>query len=109
MPRLPRTGSLAGWPPALLRGRLRIRLRRVFFVFAVILMMALTVWTTAEAAMDFPSRWAGYLVLFCGLASAWSGLSLLRWKTNLAIVLLFFFAFGAIAGLPIILLAFSSD
>jgi hypothetical protein len=72
-------------------------------------MAGVSLWTTAEAVMDFPSRWGGYLVLICWLAAAWSGLSLLRWKTIWALLLLTFFAVSAIAGLPILLLAFSSD
>ena len=84
-------------------------LRRVLEVLAVTLMAALTIWTTAEAAWDFPSRWGGYLVLFCWLASAWSGLSLLRGKSDWAILLLILFAVFAIAGLPILAIAFSSD
>jgi hypothetical protein len=74
-----------------------------------ILMAALTTVTLATAIMEFPSRWGGYLILLFWLASAWSGLSLLWRRNGLALLILFFSLSVAIGGLPIAMIAFSSD
>jgi len=83
--------------------------RRALVLSAVTLTALLTIWTALVAVMDFPLRWGGYLVLFCGLASVWSGLSLLRWKTGLTVFFFFLFLCFSVAGLPIVLIAFSGD
>ena len=85
------------------------RLYQAFVAVGIILTTALTIWTIVEAAIDFRVRWAGYLVLFCWLASVWSGLRLLRRKTERAFVVLLVSTASALAGLPIMLIAFSRD
>ena len=53
----------------------------------------LTIWTIATVASDLTREgsyppWGLYFLWFLLLAVVWSGLSLLRWRTNLAIVVL---------------------
>jgi hypothetical protein len=60
---------------------------------AVSMAAALTLWTIAVVASDLTREdnyppWALYILWFLLLAMVWSGLSLLRWRTNLAIVVL---------------------
>jgi hypothetical protein len=55
---------------------------------------AFTVWAIAVMASDLMREdshapWALYLLWFLLLAMFWSGLSLLRWRTTLAIIVLF--------------------
>jgi hypothetical protein len=77
---------------------------------AVSLASALTVWTIAVVANDLAREdsyppWGLYFLWFSLLAAAWSGLSLLRWRTNLAIVVLLLSALYALPlGVLIILL-----
>ena len=58
---------------------------------AVSMASALTMWTIAVVVSDLAREgsyppWGLYFLWFLLLAVVWSGLSLLRWRTNLAIV-----------------------
>lgn len=55
---------------------------------------AFTVWAIAVMTSDLmrennDAPWALYLLWFLLLTMVWSGLSLLRWRTTLAIIVLF--------------------
>jgi len=70
----------------------------------------LTIWTIATVASDLAREgsyppWGLYFLWLSLLAMVWSGLSLLRWRTNLAIVVLLLSAAYALPlGMLIILL-----
>ena len=70
----------------------------------------LTIWTIATVGSDLAREgsyppWGLYFLWFLLLAMVWSGLSLLRWRTNLAIVILLLSAAYALPlGVLIILL-----
>jgi hypothetical protein len=85
------------------------RSHNILLTAVAILMAVLTAFAIATAIVDFPSRWGGYLILLFWLASAWSGLSLFWRKSGLALIILLFSMSVAIGGLPIALIAFSSD
>jgi hypothetical protein len=90
-------------------------LRGWFMAIAVSLASALTLWTIVAVASDLTREasyppWALYFLWFLLLAVAWSGLSLLRWRTNLAIVVLLLSAAYALPlGVLIVLLRAVSD
>ena len=70
------------------------RLLRWPIAVATGLAAAFTVWAIAVMASDLMREdshapWALYLLWFLLLAMFWSGLSLLRWRTTLAIIVLF--------------------
>jgi hypothetical protein len=70
---------------------------------ATSLAAVLTIWAIAMMASDLVREdnhapWALYLLCFLSLAMFWSGLSLLRWRTNLAIVILLL---SAVYALPL--------
>jgi predicted Na+-dependent transporter len=79
---------------------------------ALVLATALTVWAVVEAAINIMREeryppWGLYLLWFSLLAMLWSGLSLLRRRTNLAIFVLLLSAVYALPlGMLTILLAF---
>jgi hypothetical protein len=67
------------------------RLRRVSIVVAVGLAGAFTIWAIAVMVShlmrgDGHPPWALYLLRFLMLTTFWSGLSLLRWRSNVAIL-----------------------
>ena len=74
---------------------MRSSLLRTWWTVAVALSLtaAFTIWAIAVMANDLMRDdshppWALYLLWFLLLAIFWSGLSLLRWRTTLAIVIL---------------------
>jgi hypothetical protein len=80
-----------------------MRLRAWSVAVALSLAAALTIWAIAVMASDLMREdghppWALYLLWFSLLAIFWSGLSLLRWKTTLAIVVLIL---AAVYALPL--------
>jgi dolichyl-phosphate-mannose--protein O-mannosyl transferase len=91
------------------------RLRGYFIVAAIGLAAAFSIWAVAVMASDLmredshtPS--ALYLLWFLLLAMFWSGLSLLRWRTTLAIVVLLLSAAYAMPlGLLIVILRAVDD
>ena len=82
---------------------------------AVSIASALTLWTIAVVVSDLAREgsyppWGLYLLWFLLLALVWSGLSLLRWRTNLAIVVMLLSALYALPlGVVILLLRAVSD
>jgi hypothetical protein len=82
---------------------------------AVSMAAALTLWTIAVVASDLTREdsyppWALYILWFLLLAMVWSALSLLRWRTNLAIVVLLLSSIYALPlGVLIVLLRSVSD
>jgi hypothetical protein len=76
---------------------------------------ALTVWAVAVVASDLTREgsyppWGLYFLWFSVLGMIWSGLSLLRWRTNLAIVVLLLSALYALPlGVLIVVLRAFSD
>jgi len=82
---------------------------------AVSIASALTLWTIAVVVSDLAREgsyppWGLYFLWFLLLALVWSGLSLLRWRTNLAIVVMLLSALYALPlGVVILLLRAVSD
>ena len=82
---------------------------------AVSIASALTLWTIAVVVRDLAHEgsyppWGLYFLWFLLLALVWSGLSLLRWRTNLAIVVMLLSALYALPlGVLILLLRAVSD
>jgi hypothetical protein len=82
---------------------------------AVGMAAALTMWAIAVVASDLAREdgyppWGLYILWFWLLAAVWSGLSLLRWRTNLAIVVLLLSVVHALPlGVLIVLLRAASD
>ena len=82
---------------------------------AVGLTAALTMWVIAVAVSDLMREgsyppWGLYFLWCLVLAMVWSGLSLLRWRTNLAIIVLLLSAVYALPlGVLIVVLHAVSD
>ena len=82
---------------------------------AVSIASALTLWTIAVVVSDLAREgsyppWGLYFLWFLLLAAVWSGLSLLRWRTSFAIVVLLLSALYALPlGVVILLLRAVSD
>ena len=91
---------------------MRSRLHGWFMAVALSLAAALTVWAIVEVGIDIMREeryppWGLYFLWFSLLAMLWSGLSLLRWRSNLAIVVLLLSAiYALLLGMLTILLAF---
>jgi len=91
------------------------RLRGWSIAVAVGLAAVFTIWVMAVMASDLMREdghppWALYLLWFLLLAVFWSGLSLLRWRTNLAIIILLLSTVYALPlGVLIVLLRAVSD
>ena len=92
-----------------------IRLRVWSVAVALSLAAALTIWAIAVMASDLMREdahppWALYVLWFLLLAMFWSGLSLLRWRSTLAIAVLLLSALYAVPlGLMIIVLRSVDD
>jgi hypothetical protein len=72
---------------------IRFRLPGWCIAIAVVLAATFTICAIAKMAIDLMAEdshapWLLYLLWFLLLAMFWSGLSLLRWRSNLAIVVL---------------------
>ena len=79
------------------------RLREWSMAVVISVVAALTMWAIAVVASDLMREgsyppWGLYFLWFLILAMVWSGLSLLRWRTNLAIVILLL---SAVYALPL--------
>ena len=90
---------------------MRSRLQKWAGTVTVTSAAAVTIWAIAEVAInlmwnDYPP-WGLYLLWFLLLAMVWSGLSMLRWKTNLGFVVFLLSAMYALPlGLLIVALSF---
>jgi hypothetical protein len=72
---------------------IRFRLPACCIAIAVVLAATFTICAIAKMAIDLMTEdshapWLLYLLWFLLLAMFWSGLSLLRWRSNLTIVVL---------------------